>query len=105
MRSNCFGANSLGIGDDDVNNSLTGSRLADSECHLLQTIWVYVEICGATALLSRILITRDSDGYWDVLAERAFDIIKRALTIQDAIQIGGFLDQSRSRAGPEAGRR
>ena len=86
-----FGANSLGVGDDDFNKSLDtfASNLQNAKFIANDLTRVFdangVSIKNANGQL------KDAD----TLITSAVDIIKRAPTLQDAIQIGSFLGFSR----------
>lgn len=86
-----FGANSLGVGDNAFNSSLDSfaSKLQDAKFKGNDLTRVFV--ANGVAI-------RDNNGKLKdtgTLLDHAIDIIKRAPSIQDAIQIGGFLGFSK----------
>lgn len=86
-----FGANAIGIGDKDFGASLDGfsSKLEDAKSRANDLKRVFDA--------NGVSITDDNGKLKDQgdLLTKAFDIIKRAPSIQDALQIGSFLGISK----------
>lgn len=89
-----FGANALGVGDDDFNKSL------DTFATNLQNAKFQANDLTRVFDANKVSI-KDGNGQikdTNTLLASAFDIIKRAPTLQDALQIGSFLGFSRDYA-------
>jgi hypothetical protein len=86
-----FGAAAIGIDDKDFNSSLDSfaSKLNDSKSKANDLTRVFV--ANGVALTDANGKLKDTNE----LLTKAFDIIKRAPSIQDALQIGGFLGISK----------
>ena len=81
-----FAANSFGVGDDDVNSGLDkfASNLQDAK---------FLANDLTRAFEANSVAIKDANGKQkdtNVLLQSAFDIIRRAASVQDAIQLGGF---------------
>jgi hypothetical protein len=86
-----FGAAAIGIGDNDFTSSLDSfsTKLNDSKSKANDLTRVFV--ANGVAITDANGKLKDTNE----LLTKAFDIIKRAPNIQDALQIGGFLGISK----------
>lgn len=88
-----FGANSIGISDSDFSSSLDtfASKLQDAKSKANDLTRVFQAQPIPIAIKDANGNLKDTND----LLTKAFDLIKRAPSIQDALQIGGFLGFSK----------